>query len=157
MADHKLARSSFDEAILELVLMSEQKTLIIWAYMCADRVKVAVHQKEYQELFAECFCASVAWVYNSVSIKDMRDLSFRLHSVARDLSDDPAAEHAMRALGHAVATAHVAKHAYNASVYAATSVGNIGGDVEVERAMQYELLIDLRYSLSKKITEGGEL
>jgi phosphoglycerate dehydrogenase-like enzyme len=61
------------------------------------------------------------------------------HAVAREFTD-PALIAVARAVGHAVATAHMADHSLGAAIYALKAIKYAGKSIEKEREWQNEQL-----------------
>lgn len=89
----------------------------------------------------------------------IRTASLAAHAAAKDTSD-PVAKAVAHAAGQAVATAHVAQHAYGGAYYALRAVAAQPADREVvqrdvgqERAWQFERLpAHLRNEIMDRIT-----
>jgi len=148
----KLVKSNLDDTILELVCVSDHKTLMTWACDCAER-SLPYFEKNYPNdprprIAVE---AGRTWARTGIfKMADVRKASLDAHAAARAVTDDDPARSAARAAGQAMATAHVPTHSYAASVYAATAVrdSTIDGDkaaaVAKERQWQYKHLLELQ-------------
>jgi hypothetical protein len=76
----------------------------------------------------------------------IRKASLDSHAAAREVEEDNAARSAARAAGQAVATAHVARHAYGSAIYAQQAIHRATDSsdaVAKERDWQYQRLRDL--------------
>jgi hypothetical protein len=71
-------------------------------------------------------------------LSDVRKASLEAHAAARQVEDDDAARSAARAAGHAVATAHVPRHAIGAAIYAATAVRDAAEAADADAAVSRE-------------------
>jgi len=80
-------------------------------------------------------------VQGNASVGDGRKASVAAHALARE-SQDPVVIALARAVGHAVATAHMADHSLGAALYALKAVKSTGKSVDVERKWQDEQLPD---------------
>ncbi len=72
---------------------------------------------------------------------DVRGASLGAHAAARETKKGSAACLAARAAGHAVATAHVAQHAFGAAIYAlrAVAVAELNAEVNVSREWDWQM------------------
>lgn len=97
----------------------EQRMLAIWAADCAERVlpffeRVYKKDKRPRKAIKECR----KWVRTGVfSMSVIRGASLSAHAAARRAMKNKEACYAARAAGQAVATAHVAQHAFGAAYY----------------------------------------
>jgi hypothetical protein len=147
----KMAKSSMDKQIEELVSKANHKTLAIWAADCAERV---LHY--FEELSPEddrprkAIEALRAWIRTGVfRMADVRKASLDAHAAAREVEEYTPAHSAARAAGQAMATAHVPTHSIAAAIYAATAVrdaadpSDADAATEKERDWQYRHLKEL--------------
>jgi hypothetical protein len=95
-----------------------------------------------------------AWAQGNASVGDARNASVGAHAVARE-SINPVTIAVARAVGHTVATAHMADHSLGAAWYALKAVKNAGESVDAERKWQNNKLYSegacLNYKGIKKI------
>jgi hypothetical protein len=71
----------------------------------------------------EAIEATCAWAQTGVfKMADVRTTALAAHAAAREVEEGDAARSAARVTGQAMATAHVARHAIAAAIYAATAV-----------------------------------
>lgn len=151
MRKPKLAVTSLDQAIADLVGQSDHRLLAIWAADCAARVLAT-----FEEIYpadsrpSQAIEAGRAWARGALTMTAARQAAFAAHAAARDAKKgSAAAEAAARAAGHAAATAHVASHAIHAAIYAATTVREVTAAAEAdaattrEREWQYHHLLTL--------------
>lgn len=69
------------------------------------------------------------WVATGIfSMSTIRSASLTAHAAAKDVPDHPAAAAAAHAAGQAVATAHVAQHAYGGANYALRAIEAASAD-----------------------------
>ncbi len=145
-----------DEATVELVNKTDQKTLAIWAIDCVERV-----MPYFEENFPDdhrpqqAIEALQAWIHTGVfKMAVIRKASLTSHAAAREVGEDNAARSVARAAGQAVATAHVPMHALGAAIYALQAIhrainpSDAGTAVAKEREWQIQHLLDLRNSRS---------
>jgi hypothetical protein len=149
----KIVVTTLDRPIEELVRITDQKTLAIWAADCAERV-LPYFEEKYpgDERPRTAIEACREWVRTGVfRMADVRKTSLAAHAAAREVQEEDAARSAARAAGQALATAHVSAHALAAARYAATAVRDAAADnpdadnaATREREWQYHHLIRLR-------------
>jgi hypothetical protein len=147
----KMAVSSLDATIDELVRKTDHKTLGIWAADCAERTLHYFEEKRPDDKRPrQAIEALREWVRTGVfRMKDVRGASLAAHAAARDVESENAARSAARAAGQAMATAHVPTHSLAAAVYAATAVRDASDKADAaaatlkEREWQYQHLLEL--------------
>ena len=151
MKKSKMAVTSMDAPIAELVSRCDHKRLAIWAADCAERA-LPYFEGKYpgDNRPRKALEACRAWARTGVfKMADVRNTSLAAHAAARDVAADDAARAAARAAGQAMATAHVSTHAIAAAIYAATAVrdGADSADADSatyqERVWQYQHLLAL--------------
>jgi hypothetical protein len=147
-----LARYKNDERILELVKMTDHKTLAMWASDCAERV-LPYFEERYPKDYRprKAIGTLKAWIDTGVfKMAVIRKASLDSHAAAREVGEDNAARSAARAAGQAVATAHVPIHSIGSAIYAlqaidrATSGPDTDAAIAKERDWQYQHLTGLR-------------
>ena len=114
--------------------------LINWACECAEHV-LPLFREKIDERLIHALIGGRAWVQGNASVGDGRKASVAAHALARE-SQDPVVIALARAVGHAVATAHMADHSLGAALYALKAVKSAGKSVDVERKWQDEQLPD---------------
>lgn len=152
MKPKKFSIAHKDEEMIELVSKTDKKTLAIWAINCAERVMPYFEEKYPEDQRPRIALETLrTWIETGeFSMKVIRKASLDAHSAARDIGEDSPARSAARAAGQAVATAHVARHAYGPAIYAQQAIHRANSpeiaDIEVakERDWQYQQLIKLR-------------
>jgi hypothetical protein len=105
-----------------------------WAIQCAEHVLALIGEKVDLRLESALKVAR-AWEQGDASVGDARNAAVAAHAVARE-SSNPATVAVARAVGHAVATAHMADHSLGPALYALKAVKAAGGSVEAEREWQ---------------------
>ena len=135
----------------------DQRSLASWAADCAERVLPLFERaylKDDRPRNAIKVCRT--WVRTGVfSMAEIRGASLAAHAAAREAKQDAAACFAARAAGQAVATPHVAQHAYGSAYYALKAIVAIDPEtaevrVAKERSWQSRRLPE---SLRDDITE----
>jgi hypothetical protein len=137
----------------------DQRLMAAWAADCAERV-LALFEQAYpeDERPRKAIEACRAWVRTSVfKMADIRGASLAAHAAARIAEANTAACFAARATGQAVATAHVAQHAFGAAYYALKAIAAADpAHAEVEVAKEHEwqaqhISADLRPEFLKRV------
>jgi hypothetical protein len=109
-----------------------------WAIDCAEHV-LPLFGDRIDERLVHALDVARAWKQGRASVGDARKAAVDAHKVARE-STDPAAVAVARAVGHAVATAHMADHSLGPAWYALKAVKHAGGSTESERKWQDDQL-----------------
>ena len=120
-------------------LIKEQHIqLINWACDCSENVLPLFGEKSDERLI---YALSIAkdWAIGKATAGDARKASLKAINVANE-SSNPVSIAVARAIGHAVATAHMADHSLGAALYALKAVKNAGKSVDEERKWQNEQL-----------------
>lgn len=149
----EMARSTFsiareDEEMVGLVSKTDQTTLARWAIDCAERVMPYFEDNHPQDHRPRQALETLkTWIDTGIfKMAVIRKASLDSHAAARDVGEDNPARSAARAAGQAVATAHVARHAYGPAIYAQQAIyraTNSMDAVENERNWQYQHLLDM--------------
>ncbi|MFA6462000.1 MAG: putative immunity protein [Candidatus Woesearchaeota archaeon] len=134
-----------DEPLRELVEKTDKKILAVWAIDCAKRV-LPYFEKNYPKdnRPRKALETLQEWIRTGIfSMKVIRKASLDAHAAAREVGEDTPARSAARAAGQAVATAHVARHAYGSAVYAQQAIYRANKSETKERDWQYQRLLKL--------------
>ena len=113
--------------------------LIKWACGCVIHVFPLLKDKPDERLIHALFIAG-EWAKGKVKTGDAMKCSLQAHAVARK-SSDPLTIAVARAVGQAVATAHMADHSLGAALYALKAVKYGGKSTNEERRWQNENLL----------------
>ncbi len=116
----------------------QHRQLIQWAYDCVEHILPLFGEKSDERL-EKALSVAKEWEKGTASVGEARKASVGAHELARELSD-PASIAVARAVGHAVATAHMADHSLGAALYSLKAVKNAGKSVDAERKWQIEHL-----------------
>ena len=151
MTRYKFLLTKKDVEMWKLIKRTNHKILAIWAIDSAERVL-----RYFEEKYPEDRRPRVAletlqkWIDIGVfKMAVIRKASLDAHAATRAAPLDSPARSAARACGQAVATAHVARHAYGPAIYAQQAIfrlTNSMDDVERERNWQYKHLLELKRS-----------
>ena len=115
------------EPILKLIGKTDQKILAIWAANCAKKM-LPYFEKSYpkDKRPREAIEATINWVKGKINIREARRFALASHAAARiaKTENNLQACNAARAAGHAVATAHVPRHAFGPIFYTMKIINN---------------------------------
>lgn len=130
----------------------DQKLLALWAADCAEHV-LHFFEKEFPKDDRPRKAIEVCrkWARTGIfKMAEIRGASLAAHAAARLAPENSAARFAARAAGQAVATAHVAQHAYGAAHYALkATVASDPVNAEVKSVKEYKWIskmADRRFS-----------
>jgi len=137
----------------------QHKQLIIWACQCVENV-LPLLEKTIDQRLTKAIETAYQWTKGNASVKDARNASYETIVMANELTD-PKEIAIVRAVGHAVAAAHMSDHSIRAADYALKAVKLAGISIDNERELQNKLLspdiIDLvlstRNEKSEKVNE----
>ncbi len=140
MRKRRIAASILDEEIAKVASETDHAALAIWAADCAERVLPLFEMmRPGDDRPRWAIEAARAWARTGIfRMADVRKASLDAHAAARDVEQDDPARSAARAAGQAIATAHVARHALAAAMYAATAVRDAADAVDAEHAKERE-------------------
>jgi len=112
--------------------------LMQWAISCFNRVLV-YYDKELDETICHAIVVAEGWCKGSYTTGDAIRASRSVHAHAREITC-PVAQAVARAVGHGVATAHMADHCMGAALYAQKALKLAGQSDQEERTWQVEQL-----------------
>ena len=121
------------------------RNLIKWARECAEHV-LPLFDKEIDKRLLYALDVAKKWENGNVQTGVAMKASLGAHEVARQ-SDDPVSKAVARAVGQAVATAHMADHSPGAAFYALKAVKLAHKNVAKERDWQIKKLSELPSSI----------
>lgn len=116
----------------------QHRQLINWASACAEHVLPLLGEKIDDRLVYALFIAR-EWEKDKVAVGYAMKASHGAHTMARE-SSDPVKIAVARAIGHAVATAHMADHSLGSALYALKAVKIAGNSIDQERKWQNDHL-----------------
>lgn len=114
--------------------MEQHRLLMIWACNCAEHV-LPLFGERIDDRLIKAIAAAQAWAQGKASVGDARKASVGAHAAAREQSN-PVSIAVARAVGHAVATAHMADHSLGPAWYGLIAVKNAGKSTDEERKWQ---------------------
>jgi hypothetical protein len=112
--------------------------LIIWACSCAEHVLYLLGENIDERLRGALQVAK-DWKQGNASVGDARKASLEAIAVANE-SSNPTSIAVARCVGHAVATAHMADHSFEAALYALKAAKIAGLSFDEEKKWQNEQL-----------------
>jgi hypothetical protein len=118
--------------------IEEHYQLMQWACDCSEHV-LHLFGKGIDQRLENALRVAKAWKQGRASVGDARKASLEAIAAANETSDKTAIAVA-RAVGHAVATAHMADHSLGPAWYALKAVKSAGGSIDEERRWQNEQL-----------------
>ncbi len=126
-----------------LLSKEHHRQLMTWAADCAEHVLPLFGDKTDTRLL-EALQTARAWSRGKCSVGSAQKASLQCHATARESSNSEAIFVA-RAVGQAVATAHMADHSLGAAWYALKAVNAAGQSLEAEKRWQNEQIpLELR-------------
>lgn len=99
------------------------RTLILWAADCGERF-VDIYEKYFPDdkRSGEALKAAAAWARGEIKMPLARVFILDCHKAAREAEGNPVAQASARAVGHAAATVHTARHALGVVLYGLTAL-----------------------------------
>jgi len=112
----------------------QHRQLMQWARKCALHV-LSLFGENIDERLEHALGVAKEWERGNASVGDARNAAFDAIAVANE-SQNQTSVAVARAVGHAVATAHMADHAPGAAEYALKAIASEGKSIDVERKWQ---------------------
>ena len=116
----------------------QHRQLMIWGCECAEHV-LPLFGETIDERMANALITAREWVDGKATVGDVRKASLSAIAVANEVSY-PVAIAVARAVGHAVATAHMADHSLGPALYGLKALKLAGKPINEERIWQNEQL-----------------
>ena len=113
---------------------AQHRLLMAWSCKCVEHVLPLLGEPIDDRLKYALLIAK-KWEKGEVKTGEAMKASVGAHATAREYSDKTKIAVA-RAIGHAVATAHMADHSLGGALYALKALKNAGGSVDDERKWQ---------------------
>lgn len=116
-----------DPHILSLAaLMKSQSkaTIARWCLDYAQRVVLPIYQETYPQdpRGMSALEGARRWLAGDCKLPEVRTLILDAHAAAREAEDNPAAQAAIRAVGHAASVVHVPSHAMGLALYGTAAI-----------------------------------
>ena len=124
--------------------------LMQWAISCCKRV-LAYWGEELDETICHAIVVAEGWGSGLYTTGDAIRASRSVHAHAREITC-PVAQAVARAVGHGVATAHMADHSLGAALYAQKALKLAGQSYQEEGAWQVEQLHHLPEGLAELVS-----
>jgi hypothetical protein len=116
----------------------QHRQIMQWACTCAENALSLLGEKADDRLHNALIIAK-AWIQGNATVGAARNGSAKSIAVANE-SSNPITVAVARAIGHAVATAHMADHSLGAALYALRAAKLAGKSTDAERKWQNEQL-----------------
>jgi hypothetical protein len=120
--------------------LEQHRHLMVWAIACAEHLLPLAGNPPDQRLVRALVIAR-KWEGGAAKTSEAMKASLGAHGVAQEATA-PVRIAVARAVGQAVATAHMADHSMGAALYGQRAVNASGGDAETERQWQLAQLPD---------------
>ena len=120
----------------------QHKQFIKWACDCVEHI-LPLYGEKLDERLENAILIAKEWEKGKATVGEAMKSSVDAHAVARE-SSNPISIAVARAVGHAVATAHMADHSLEGLLYALKAVKHAGGSVDEEREWQKKQLKQLQ-------------
>ena len=130
----------------------DHRALMGWAIVCTEHILNHAPQQLPHEV-SHALAVARLWRGGKVSTGTAISASRTVHALAKEMTD-PVMHYIARAIGHAVATAHMADHCLGPAWYAKKVIKLTGGSVEEEHAWQLQQLTLLKPHLQALITQS---
>jgi hypothetical protein len=117
-----------------LLTKEEHCLLIKWACDCAKHV-LPLFGEQIDERLTNALKVANEWKLGKATVGAAKNASLDAIAVANE-STNPTSIFIARAVGHAVATAHMADHSLRAAEYALKAIKSSGKSLEIERNWQ---------------------
>jgi len=121
-----------------LLTKKHHRQLMIWACVCTEHV-LPLLGGTLDERLTNALLIAREWANGNTTVGEAMKASVGVHAVARELTN-PISIAVARAVGQAVATAHIADHSLGAAIYALKAIKSAGKSIEVERKWQNDQL-----------------
>jgi hypothetical protein len=112
----------------------QHRQLIKWSCVCAEHV-LPLSGETTDARLVNALLVAREWEKGNAAVGDARKAASESIAVANE-SCNPVSKAVARAIGHAVATAHMADHSLAGALYALKAVKMAGKSVEAERNWQ---------------------
>jgi hypothetical protein len=118
--------------------IKHHRQLMIWACVCTEHV-LPLLGGIIDERLTNALKIARGWANRNETVGEAMKASIGAHAVAREFTN-PTSIAVARAVGQAVATAHMADHSLGAAIYALKAIKNAGKSIYTERIWQNEQL-----------------
>jgi hypothetical protein len=132
--------------------VEDHRKLMGWAIGCVEHV-LPLTNHPIDEILSDGLKVAESWQQGIATTGDAMKASRAVHRLAKEM-EDPVLKHIARAIGHAVATAHMADHCLGPAWYAKKAVSASGGSTLQEHEWQTRQLATLPSHLAQLILES---
>lgn len=148
-----MSKLRHDPRLVEIIKVTDQKTLAIWAIDCVERIMPLIENKYPDETRPRMALNMLKkWINSEMKMWDARKFTYPALAAARELEKtDKVACQIARACSHALATCHVPTHSEGSAMYVVSAIYHLNKDkenvaelMEEERNWQIQHLIDLK-------------
>lgn len=111
------------QPLRKLIERQNHRTLVLWAFDSAPRF-LEIFEEAYprEKRPREVLKVAHAWAKGDLKMPIAKKAIHAAHKAASEAEDNPAAQAAARAIGHAAATVHVGTHALGVVLYGLTAL-----------------------------------
>jgi hypothetical protein len=127
-------KSFIDESRGGLLTKKQHRQLMIWACVCTEHV-LHLLAGTLDGRLANALLIAREWANGNTAAGEARKASVGAHAAARECTN-PTSIAVARAIGQAVATAHMADHSLGAAIYALKAIKYAGKSIDTERKWQ---------------------
>ena len=112
------------QQLMRLIETQSKQTLVNWCCEYALKAMLPVYQKHYpaDKRPLEAINAAKDWLAGNMKLPEVKKLILACHEAAREAENNPAAQAAVRAIGQAASSVHVATHALGIAFYGAMAI-----------------------------------
>jgi hypothetical protein len=121
-----------------LLTKKHHRQLMIWACICTEHV-LPLLGGTLDDRLKNALLIAKEWANGNTTVGEAMKASVGAHAVARELTN-PTSIAVARAVGQAVASAHMADHSLGAAIYSLKAIKSAGKSMETERKWQNEQL-----------------
>jgi hypothetical protein len=132
----------------------QHRELMDWACSCAEHV-LNLCDPGMDEWLKHTLSVACAWKEGTATVGEAQKAAWKTHALARTCSD-PVSVAVARAVGHTVATAHMADHALGSALYALKAIKLSGNPMETEKEWQLtQLTAEIRELVQNSASPAG--
>ena len=138
-----------------LMKPNEHLLLMCWAIQCIEHIYPLLNFEISKQIEKSLYVGK-QWTLGNASVKDARNEAIAMNELAKTTTN-LTHKYAIKAAGHAVATAHMADHALVASKYALKVFENNPKSKQIESNWQVEQLpIEIRNFMVKILLDNNK-
>lgn len=128
----ELNKIKHDPRLIELIKVTDQKTLAIWAIDCLTRIlPIYEHNYPNDSIPDEAIKILKQWLNDEITMWEARKYCWTILKKAKELeSADKVACQILRACSHTLATCHVKTHSEGSAMYVVSALYYLNKDKE---------------------------